>query len=835
MFRPTRDSMVVALLLVLVGTACPADLPEPIHEFDEALVIGRIRKSGRQPIRNDIIERQLVEDRFQTPEEGDLVNNVGGVPRSWTSMSAQEDGWISASDLRSGYAFCTYESPEEGILLLDASGHSMVYVNGVPRVGDPYRYGSTILPIRVRKGSNQFLFLCGRGGVKASLRPLPTDEAGKPMETFFLERDDTLPDIVRDHAGDLMIGVVLVNAGDQSRKFDVQAQRGELQYPAGTVEVPACSIAKVPLKIPESLVYATDAEETITFTLKADRDARDVVLRAKNSDEKHRITFESDIDGSVQYYAVVPPSTPLDDPGLILTLHGASVEAQRQASCYRPSDFAVIVAPTNRRPFGFDWEDWGRWDALEVMEDAKNRFQTDPQRQWLTGHSMGGHGTWHLGAMFPDRFAAIAPSAGWPSFESYTGARVDALVETDEVKDVLLRSAGSSNTTRYTSNYAPLGVFVLHGDADDNVPVEQARMMREQLGSFHTDFVYQERPDAGHWWGDQCMDWPPLIEFLSERSLPNPDQRHRIDFTTPGPGISPGFDWVTVIQQERALEPSRVQIERDIEAKTVTGTTENVRILEIDLSAFKIPEQESVLVTLDGSVLQAWGPITRTDPLRRSEDGTWSWYIDGDQLPSYDTEKNPARSGPFKDAFRNRMRFVVGTGGTPGENTLLEEKARFDAEQWWYRGNGSIEIITDEQFLSDHDWRDGRNIILYGNADTNGAWDSVVDDEIRVDRTGVRIKDHVIQGEGLAVLMIRPIPGDSKAAVGVVAGTGAIGNRLMRTQPYWVSGIGYPDFLVLGSEMLSGEVDGVRATGYFGNDWTIESGELIIPDEGEDP
>ena len=57
-----HSSLAVALLLVLVGTASPAELPEPVHEFDEALVIGRIRESGRQPMRRDIIESRLVED-----------------------------------------------------------------------------------------------------------------------------------------------------------------------------------------------------------------------------------------------------------------------------------------------------------------------------------------------------------------------------------------------------------------------------------------------------------------------------------------------------------------------------------------------------------------------------------------------------------------------------------------------------------------------------------------------------------------------------------------------------------------------------------------------------
>ena len=830
--------IVLLLLAILTQGVVGEQLPEPIHEFDEALVIGRVREGGRQPIRSDAVEHQIVQGIFSAPAEGDTITSPQGVSQIWNSIAAQPDGWINSSDLRSGYAFCRYDAPEEGVLLLDARGHSMVYVNGVPRVGDPYRYGSTVLPVKVRKGMNDFLFLCGRGGVKASLRPLPRDRFGAELETFFVERDDTLPHIVRDQPGNLKVAVLMANAAGETRSIGLQARRGELVYELGSFELPARSLTKIPLELPDQLMFATDAEESVEVQLEAGSDTRTLALDVRNADQKHRVTFESGIDGSVQYYAVVPPEEPMEQPGLILSLHGASVEAQRQASCYRPTDFAVLVAPTNRRPFGFDWEDWGRWDALEVMEDAKTRYGTDPLRQWLTGHSMGGHGTWHLGAMFPDRFAAIAPSAGWPSFETYTGARVDGLVDRDEVKDVLLRSAVGSDTVRFKSNYAPMGVFILHGDADDNVPVEQARMMRGELGEFHPDFVYQEIPGAGHWWGDQCMDWPPLIEFLEARSLPESGERNRIDFTTPGPGISPSFDWVTVVQQERPMEPSRVRIERDLDAGTVTGTTENVRILKIDLSAFTVSDQESVVVELDGSSLQASGDITTKNgavPLKHADDGTWSWDVTGNQITSHEAGKNPERSGPFKDAFRNRMRFVVGTAGTPEENELLREKARFDAEQWWYRGNGSVEVLTDEQFLAKHDWRDGRNIILYGNADTNGAWDSVVDDEIHVDRGGVRLGDHEILGENLAVLMVRPVPGDSNASVGIVTGTGMIGNRLVRTQPYWVSGIGYPDFIVLGSEMLEGSGDGVRATGFFGNDWTLESGELVLQGEAGRP
>ena len=39
--------------------------------------------------------------------------------------------------------------------------------------------------------------------------------------------------------------------------------------------------------------------------------------------------------------------------------------------------------------------------------------------------------------------------------------------------------------------------------------------MREELAKFHPDFVYKEQPGAGHWWGNECCDWPPLIAFFA--------------------------------------------------------------------------------------------------------------------------------------------------------------------------------------------------------------------------------------------------------------------------------------------------------------------------------
>ena len=230
------------------------------------------------------------------------------------------------------------------------------------------------------------------------------------------------------------------------------------------------------------------------------------MLRVRQRAQARKCTFRSSIDGSVQYYALVPaiPSAaepPGARPGLVLSLHGAGVEAIGQAESYAPKPGLHIVAPTNRRPYGFDWEDWGRRDAIEVLDLAQRAFGTDPRRTYLTGHSMGGHGTWHLGVTYPNRFAAIAPSAGWISMSSYAGSR--RADSPGPVERLMERAGSPSNTLALSRNLAQLGVYVLHGDADDNVPVDEARRMRQVLGEFHPDFAYHEQPGAGHWWGSR--------------------------------------------------------------------------------------------------------------------------------------------------------------------------------------------------------------------------------------------------------------------------------------------------------------------------------------------
>lgn len=91
----------------------------------------------------------------------------------------------------------------------------------------------------------------------------------------------------------------------------------------------------------------------------------------------------------------------------------------------------------------------------------------------------------------------------------------------------------------------------------------------------------------------------------------------------------------------------------------------------------------------------------------------------------------------------------------------------------------------------------------------------------------LRIGDRELEGDNLACLFVRPRPRSDRAMVGAVSGTGLRGMRLTDRLPYFISGVGYPDCLVLGPEILTDGMAGVRAAGFFGVDWEVGSGEFV--------
>ncbi|HJT31583.1 MAG TPA: ester cyclase [Pirellulales bacterium] len=141
-------------------------------------------------------------------------------------------------------------------------------------------------------------------------------------------------------------------------------------------------------------------------------------------------------------YFNVPDSYRPDRPtGLIVFLHGGGKTTSRRAPRVflnfpdeddeESNQLGDVFSATGMIAVGpsapWDDESWYRWCLREsepyladVIVECKSRFNIDPDRVFLLGHSMGGFGAYHHVQRQPDRFAAVIVSAGswrqayWP-------------------------------------------------------------------------------------------------------------------------------------------------------------------------------------------------------------------------------------------------------------------------------------------------------------------------------------------------------------------------------------------------------------------------------------
>ena len=826
--------IMVAFFWMPVMKAASLEFKDGKIMLKEGLMIHIPRNYRMDVYKTDPVESAILTNHFKAPEPGEMLS-FKDTSIAWKKLEAGEDGWFRDKGLRgASWMFMEIQSKTEKTVLLEGMGHNMVYVNGSPRMGNKYqnkesfeswepKFNFSLLPVKLRKGKNTLVFSVTRGRLKVLIHALKN-------KVVLNVKDNTLPDFRLGETPDFPGAVVVINADSKPvNTLTLQVSGNGLEQ----------TIAKVPVIQPFSLrkvgfqlkgpAPASRGEIQVTLQLKRGEeilDSKKVIIRKRNIYQPYKRTFISSIDGSVQYYAVNPVKDKKikGDPALVLSVHGASVEAINQASSYNNKSWANIVSPTNRRPYGYDWEDWGRIDALEVLNQAKKSLPYDKERVYLTGHSMGGHGTWILGATYPDLFAAIGPSAGWISWWSY---RIRSRKEVLPMEKMLMRATLPAHTYALEKNYKQLGIYIIHGEEDDNVRISQSEQMVEHLKKFHKDFVFHRQPGAGHWWdvseepGTDCVDWPPLFDFFARHVLPGKERIREINFRTANPGVASDNNWLSIEAQIHPLEISKVNIRFDPGRNLFEGSTENVERLSFDL--VQVDKNRDLTVILDSSELKITGVTKETKKVWLSRDGeVWKQAPESSKFL-----KGPHRYGTFKDAINHQVVFVLGTKGNNAADQWASDKARYDAEISWYQGNGSIEIIKDSEF-DPVKYKD-RNIILYGNESTNYAWTSLLPDcPVHVTKKMIKIGEKEIKGSDLGIIFIYPRRDSDFASVGVVAGTGLAGMQLTGSLPYLYPGTGFPDIMVISGAYLNEGVKGVEAAGFFGNDWSVENEEIIF-------
>lgn len=173
--------------------------------------------------------------------------------------------------------------------------------------------------------------------------------------------------------------------------------------------------------------------------------------------------------------------------------HGAPAFAKDEARAKYP---AFVVAP--QCPAEQKWVDvdWGSDDprqpetvstpmslVLDVLAGLEKEFPIDQDREYVTGLSMGGYGTWDLITRFPERWAAAAPVCGGGD------------------KRVAARAKG-------------VPIWAFHGLKDGTVKPQRSRDMIEAITAAGGHPLLSEYPYISHDSWTLAYSEPELLPWL---------------------------------------------------------------------------------------------------------------------------------------------------------------------------------------------------------------------------------------------------------------------------------------------------------------------------------
>jgi pimeloyl-ACP methyl ester carboxylesterase len=291
--------------------------------------------------------------------------------------------------------------------------------------------------------------------------------------------------------------------------------------------------------------------------------------------------------------------------GLLIGMHGGGAGAGDAWSAHGSLNSVaselglVAIFPEVLVKTEHGWTDSGTEEfVVDLVEAAVRTWRIDRDRVYFSGHSMGGYGSWLLGAHHADVVAGIAPSAGAPT-------------------PVLDASGKARDVDRgVIPNLRNVRVRIYQSDDDRNVPpaanriaAEKLAEARERWGGF--DYEYWEVPGRGH-------DLPPggmlaLVEKIATRKR---DPRPAKLVWQPSLAWKRQFHWLAWDTPARhaivvaEIDPARneVRVECDTDARGLAVLLDDA-LLDLD---------REVVVKLNDREVHRAKPARRLETLVRT-------------------------------------------------------------------------------------------------------------------------------------------------------------------------------------------------------------------------
>ncbi len=754
------------------------------------------------------------------------------------------------------YAYTEIESDKDqpALLLIGSEDWVAVWLNGV-LVHESFVYRHAVpdkdaVLVFLKKGVNRLLLKVARiaGGWGASVRlvaPIKQKIFVKtePYRPCPPDGNAFFPEFREGDAYPVWGYVTVVNMSTEVLPFvrsKVRANEWFVETTASTglgvrdnrqelrASLEAGESRQLPFLLVPKRAFRADEKPRLELVVETEGERQEfsfpITVRRRN--EPFFSTHRSGLDGSVQPMTLlVPPDyNPQRAYPLVVALHGA--KGCLIGHAFSVKNDVILVAPHGRGQTGY--REFGERDVFEAIAEVQRRYRIDPDRLYLTGHSMGGGGTFALAVRHPHRWAAIGPMA-----------------------------SGGTRPLEWLQNLQHLPTLFYHGSEDEVVPVQLARQAAEYLQRLGYPFRYVEEPGKPHWWG---VDFPELFAFFSQhRRVKSPE---RFVFWVNDPRYHRAY-WLEVDDFEDYTKPAKLEVSVE---RTADGTpllvltTDNVRGVTVHLDEApdglqQLPlwvqwNGEKALVTQwtnPKTLMLLWKPPTigvllgvpeeLQDPpaIYASPTARVQWqregrtlFVTGLDLP-LGLLKTPERCGPVMDVFC--APFVIACDNSAGAKLAARQ-----LQHWWQNhalGVARIESFGDDPLaeLAIHAslLQQGYHLVIFKRARQGDEhafqWrlrgKSVLADtgerSFAVGKDWVRIGKQVFRGKTVGFRLLRPSPFHPRCYILLNAGFSDEALRILARVPM---DIGQPyDYLVVNERFLKEGVQGLLAVGRFNTSW----------------
>lgn len=389
-----------------------------------------------------------------------------------------------------------------------------------------------------------------------------------------------------------------------------------------------------------------------------------------------------------------------------------------------------------------------------------------------------------------------------------------------EITMLLQNSTRSFRHELLVANFKGIPVMQQHGSADNNVPAFHSRRMNQLISQTNGKYNHQyvELKGKSHWF-DGVMTTVPLLRFYDILGREADWAKLPQDFTImiANPADMGARGGLLVDQLSSPDQLGRIEVKRcPLSAAWVLRTSNVLRFhftatQKSDILPHKLViDQSSLELPLGEKKFACW--------LVRSEQGFWHVSHDRQWLTE---QRHGAQLGPLDSILRSAGRFLIRTSASVSDVAVQIARNLF---QYFAADSEIIDLSAPVGSQSGNVISvtlGSDSLMLGSHSESIGLDDSV---GLYIRRRG-GIKKVFPFEVGMGAIFLRPLL-DERLEL-VVWGFDKQGlRRAARLMPM-LTGVGQPDFVVIGRRCAWEGAAGVLAMGSFDNFWRVSDASFI--------